>query len=504
MKIKTVGLLAGIAMTLTSLTVWSVTPKGGFGERLLEEASSGLSFGQKSTASTDHWRFEEGNHVRVEGRLGHATLPSGRDSETYLYVNVRAPNDAVANTSAPLDLAIVVDQSGSMAGKKMQNAIDAARGMVRRLRDGDRVSVVAFNTAPQTVVPSTVIAGDERERVAQRIATIAANGDTCISCGLEAGMEQLRGQDGRVKRIMLLSDGEPTAGVRDVDGFRRVATRARDMGCSVTAIGVDVVYNERIMSAIALESNGRHRFVEDASGLPQIFDEEMASLTHTVASNAEMRVALDPGVQLLEVFDRAFRREGDDVVVPMGVLAAGEEKTVLMRVRLPRGADGERPVAHVRFGFDDLVDGHHETFAGGLTAALSSDPAEVSDLDPLVAARLGRTETAATLREANDRVAAGDVAGALRALADKKTELENRKASLAKSAPAPRRREFEADLDRQLAALETGDDGFAQAPSASASPGAGGMVQAAPPPAESHAGRAQTRSNSSTADSLGF
>jgi Ca-activated chloride channel family protein len=502
MKIKTVGLLAGAAMTLTSLTVWSVTPKGGFGERLLEEASAGLALGSQSTSSTQGWKFEEGSQVRIEGRLGHATLPSGRDSETYLYVNVRAPQDAVAATSAPLDLAIVIDRSGSMQGKKMVNALDAARGMVRRLRDGDRVSVVAFNTSPETIVPSTVLDAAARERVARDISTIAPGGDTCISCGLEAGMDQLRGQDGRVKRIMLLSDGEPTAGVRDVEGFRSVAVRARDMGCAVSAIGVDVLYNERIMSTIAIESNGRHRFVEDASGLPQIFDDEMASLTRTVAANAEMRIALDRGVELLDVFDRAFRREGDEVVVPMGVLGAGEEKTVLMRVRLPRGSVGERPVAQVRFGFDDLVEGGREIATGGLVAELSADPSELSELDPLVAARLGRSETAAALRQANDFVARGDAGSALRAIEEAKRELSDRKTALAPKASA-RRGEFEADLDRQLAALEKADDGFASPPPSIAGLG-GGMVQAAPPPAESREGRAQTRSNASTADALGF
>ena len=147
MKLKTVGLLAGAAMMLTSVTVWSVTPAGGFGDRVWAEAEqSGLGNGDP-TAGLQSWKFETGSTLLVEGRLGHAKLAASRDNDTYLFLNVRAPNDGTTGASAPLNLAIVIDRSGSMAGQKISNAIEGARGMVSRLRDGDVVSVAAFSEA---------------------------------------------------------------------------------------------------------------------------------------------------------------------------------------------------------------------------------------------------------------------------------------------------------------------------------------------------------------------
>src|SRR5690606_17839869 len=146
------------------------------------------------------------------------------------------------------------DRSGSMRGKRLDNAIEAARTMVRRLRDGDVVSVITYDTATQTLVPATTIDSTSRQEVVSRIGDITLGGDTCISCGIDEAMSALRGRDGMVKRVLLLSDGEATAGVRDVEGFRRLAARAREMDCAITSIGVDVDYNERIMSALALES----------------------------------------------------------------------------------------------------------------------------------------------------------------------------------------------------------------------------------------------------------
>src|SRR5262245_22842117 len=109
MKLKTVGLLAGLTMMLTSVTVWSVTPAGGFGDKIWSQVeSSGLGRG-KPAASLEAWRFESRSTLTVEGRLGHQTLAASRDNDTFLFLNVKAAADAAGKTSAPLNLAIVID-----------------------------------------------------------------------------------------------------------------------------------------------------------------------------------------------------------------------------------------------------------------------------------------------------------------------------------------------------------------------------------------------------------
>ncbi|HHH11608.1 MAG TPA: VWA domain-containing protein, partial [Sorangium sp.] len=257
-----------------------------------------------------------------------------------------------------------------------------------------------------------------------------------------------------VKRVLLLSDGQATVGVRDSAAFGRLAERARDMGCAITAIGVDVDYNERIMSTIARRSNGRHYFVENPAELARVFDRERQSLVRTVAANGEMRIALGAGVQLLEVFDRSFRREGNTLVVPMGTFAAAENKTVLLKVRLPRGATGIRSVAQIDLAFEDLVQGKPDHCGGQVATELTRDVAKVASLDPLVASRLHRSLTAAVLTDANALFKRGKVASANRLLREKRRSLQRQRTSLVATTPRPRRKEVEHDLDAQLGALE--------------------------------------------------
>src|SRR5690606_10936689 len=111
-----------------------------------------------------------------------------------------------SKTQTPMNLAIVVDKSGSMKGERIANAMNAAVAAVERMRDGDSVTVVSFDTAAEVVVPPTRIGSSNRASIESRIRSIRLGGDTCISCGLEEGARQLAltslGPD-RINRMIL-------------------------------------------------------------------------------------------------------------------------------------------------------------------------------------------------------------------------------------------------------------------------------------------------------------
>jgi Ca-activated chloride channel family protein len=500
MKVKTVALLAALGMMLTSFTVWSVTdPRSELTEIEPDEPGPPvIATGTGDDDSSSLAQFTAGQTLMLEGRLGHARLLADRENESFLFVNVSAEQAAAAAASRPLNLAVVLDRSGSMKGQALENARAAASGMVQRLREGDVVSVVAYNSTTQIVVPPTTIDISSRERVITALSGITAQGDTCISCGIDAGVELLRQRSGMVDRLLLLSDGEATTGVRDVEGFRRIAAGVRRFGAAISSIGVDVDYNERIMAAVAQESNGRHYFVERPAELQRIFDDELASLVKTIGKGAELAVDLGPGVEVEQVLDRTFRREGNRLIVPLGDFAAGEQKTLLAKLRIPRGASGVRPVAGVKLSYDDLQNSRRGECEGKLSVALTSDANQISPLDPLVLARVQRSETASVLTEANELFARGDVEQARNRLSKKLDDLRVGRTAAVQAAPKSRAGEVDRDFERQEAALGAASGGFAEP----ASPPAAGAAPARP--AESRKGKAQVRSNQKEAVDLAF
>ena len=377
---------------------------------------------------------------------------------------------AAGKARAPVNLAIVVDRSGSMKGTRLRNAIQGALAAVERLNDGDVVSVAAFDSKVQVVVPPTPVDAATRGRIRSEIQGITLGGDTCISCGIEEGMSLLDRTSGRVNRMIVLSDGEATAGVRDLPGFRSIAQRAMARGTGITTIGVDVDYNERILSAIALDSNGRHYFVANDAGLESVFDSEARSLTGAVASDAEVSVELPPGVELVRVVDRTFRRSGNRVIFPLGVFAAGDTKSVLMQVRVPADREGTAPVAEVDLRFRDHTTGSDARCGGKLEVAVSA--AGAGELDSVVEARVNRTATADALKEAAELFKQGRAEEARRKLEDRRRGLASVAATAKAKAPAPKVAGVDKDLQAQEAAVQKAQSAFATPPASSAGPGA--------------------------------
>jgi Ca-activated chloride channel family protein len=468
MKVRTVGALSALSMLLTSVSVWSLTAdrarqpppddRSGWDEPRQEAPPSG---------TTTPASFVTNGTLGLDARVGHARVPNQGGFETFVLVDVRA-SDAASARPASRHLAIVVDRSGSMRGRRMNNAIAAAEGAVRRLADGDVVSVVDYANFGHVLVPPTTLDAEARARVSAQIQSLRADGDTCISCGLESALALLRQRTGGVDRVLLVSDGEATSGVRDVPGMRRVAETLRATGATVTTIGVDVDYNERMMTAIAEQTNGRHYFVQTPEALSAIFDQELSGLERAVARGANVELELAPGVELVDVAGRAFTQNGSRVSVPLGSFSTGEERSVLARVRISGTGSGEQPLATARVRYDDLTTGVTAESSGRLAVLVTSDGSR-SALDPTVEERVQRTSSVTALNEANGLFAAGDAGAARRKLEAKLDEVRQRREVAVAAAPVAEKPALADQFAREEVALGSAASAFAEPPPAATS-----------------------------------
>jgi Ca-activated chloride channel family protein len=512
MRVVVVGVLAALAMTLTSSAVWSMTEPSG--AKPLAQAGTDKTDPPKRNGPkiegdqpdpppklVDKSTFVTGKTLMVEGRLGHARMLANSTSETYLFVDVRSEVDSsglgTRTAFEPLNLAIVIDRSGSMTGQRERNAIDAAAGMIRRLRDGDTVSVVSYSDEALMVLPVTTVSTATHEQLIRSMIDNMSNkptGSTCISCGLDLGMRTLVGRRPGIDRLLLLSDGEANRGVTDETGIRSLARQARNQGATISSVGVDIDYNERLMSALAREANGRHYFSETGSNLEQIFDQELESLVKTVAKDGRLEVELAPGVRVAEVFERAYQQVDRKVIVPLGTFTPGEDKTFLMRLEVPPSPEGERPIANVTLTYQDLATREPGECFGELAMQMATSTSEISQLDAIVLGRLSRSETVRTLEQANLLFAQGRTAEA-QATVDahletlEKSRKEATERSQAEGFLDPFGRNLDDDFAKQDSALDEAAAGF-------------GAAATAPKPSAAPAGKSQVRRNAEAADAF--
>jgi uncharacterized protein YegL len=178
------------------------------------------------------------------------------------------PPSPSANPSAvTLALALVLDRSGSMHGQPLEMAKKAAIAAVDRLRAGDSLAVIAFDSQPIYVVPMGPVS---KANATQKIRLIQPGGGTEIFSALDAAYQKLAITRARRKHVVLLTDGQaPNNGIRDLT----LAMRAE--GITVTTIGLGPSADNELLRTIAAVACGRSVPVDDPKKLPAIFAREV-------------------------------------------------------------------------------------------------------------------------------------------------------------------------------------------------------------------------------------
>jgi Ca-activated chloride channel family protein len=258
------------------------------------------------------------------------------DAEVVLDVLVRItpPRPEVHFPRPPLNIALVLDRSGSMAGgKKMPFAREAAAFAVKQLLPTDRVSVTLFDDQVETIVPGGPAA--DKPALVRRIEQIQPRGSTDLHGGWAEGGHQAEAGliSGGVNRVLLLSDGLANVGVVDPNTIAAEARGLAARGVGTTTLGVGDDYNEDLMEAMARAGDGRYYYIESAAQLVDIFQTELQGLMDTLGQKVSLGLEPKSGAAVSDVlndFEKAptGRLMLPNLVVDMPVL-------VVVRLKLP-------------------------------------------------------------------------------------------------------------------------------------------------------------------------
>jgi Ca-activated chloride channel family protein len=352
---------------------------------------------------------------QMHAALSSAKILQAGNGEVYMAVDLAVAESAAAKR-ASVNMAIVIDHSGSMAGEKIQQARQAARGIVDRLTADDRVALIQYDDDAQVLVASIAMDAEGKRRMREAIDRIADDGGTNLHGGMMLGIgEAKRAMGGeRVNRVVLLSDGQANVGVVDPVAIARDASNAADQGVRVTTIGLGLDYNEDLMEAVAENGRGAYYYVKDAGSLEAVFAGELKSMQGTVATRAELRLSpACAGVEIAEVFGYESRKDGNDVIVPLADLFGGEHRKVLVKLRVPAAIAGAKALARTTLAFDAAGQGGRKSASIDLGVTVSGDAQAVrASANAEVMAKVEQVEAARTMRQAAAAYDSGDVVGA--------------------------------------------------------------------------------------------
>ena len=372
-----------------------------------------------------------GDRVRLEASLSNDYVLAGSSSELGLLMDLTA-SPVPGATREPMAIAVVLDRSGSMAGDKIRQARRAAKALVRRLSDDDRLAIITYATDYLVDLPLTPVRG-QRSHIQRIIDDIQDGGGTNLSGGLQAGLDALRrAQDARIRRLILLSDGNANHGVIDPTVIAQIAADARLRGVTISTLGVGLDFNEDLMTLIAQSGAGGYYYARNAGAIAAAFEKELSGLTSIVARQVEVGLELLPGVSVKEVFGYRTELRGGRLVIPVGDLAGADRRRIMVRLEVTPSANADRlAVGDIVLGYRWTSSDREGEHRGALLAGVTSHRGLARGSERAAVITAFTTADAARARqEAAERFQAGDRAGAVSRIRAKAAELKRRNRKL--------------------------------------------------------------------------
>ena len=280
--------------------------------------------------------------MRLHALSDRSLIRAAGSSTRYVRVSFIAPETRRGGARLPVNVALVLDRSGSMAGEKIALARGAAQQALALLASDDRFSVVVYDQLVDLLVESTPATPGARRRAGDALDRTDARGSTDLCGGWLRGCEQvgLALGEGTVGRCLLLTDGLANHGVTDRGELLRHAAELRARGVATSTFGVGADFDERLLRDIARCSGGNFYFLEHPRQIPDLLASEMGEALEIVARRASLVIELPAGASAEPLGSHEVRRRDRSVEIDLGDLVSAQEVELLVAIRFPRGVEG--------------------------------------------------------------------------------------------------------------------------------------------------------------------
>ena len=330
---------------------------------------------------------------------------------------------AIANNSqrqVPLNLCLILDQSGSMKGQPIETVKQAAQTLVDRLQPDDRLSIVVFDHRAKVLVPNQTV--NNPDYIKRQIDRLYAEGGTAIDEGLKLGIEELgKAKKEAISQAFLLTDGENEHG--DNDRCLKLASLAASYNLTLNTLGFGDYWNQDILEKIADAGGGSLSYIQKPQQAVEQFGRLFNRIQAVGLTNAYLQLSLMPKVRLAELKPIA-QVAPDTIELPLqqdeygrytlrlGDLMKDVERVVLANMYIGQLPEGRQTVASVQICYDDPTINQSGLMSDNIPVEVNMMRHYQPDIDPqvqqyiLALAKYRQTQLAEAKLQQGDRAGA--------------------------------------------------------------------------------------------------
>jgi Ca-activated chloride channel homolog len=279
--------------------------------------------------------------MKAKLKLDYTKIPAGHEFTIRAMLVLEGEEEAGAAPRRQLNLSLVLDKSGSMSGMKLERVKEASSLLASKLDERDLLSLTLFDSGVRTVFGPQPM-GEGIDRFQQVLRGVSAGSNTFLSGGYMEGCECARRNlaDGRVTRVVLLTDGQANEGITDIRDLAGLAGRMLEDGISTSTIGVGDGFNEELIAGMAESGGGSTYYMTEAAEAESIFGEELGDLFRQSARSCTVRFSQAGASKSWDCLSTYKRLKGDTFLI--GSMAGLQRRVFVIEIRIV--PTGEGPV----------------------------------------------------------------------------------------------------------------------------------------------------------------
>ncbi|MEM9158164.1 MAG: VWA domain-containing protein [Verrucomicrobiota bacterium] len=283
---------------------------------------------------------------RLELKLDRGYYVKDLQNTIYLEARIHTGGTSFGQRRSRLNVAMLVDRSGSMEGEKLGETKAMLRGALDQLSSNDAFSIVSYGSDTRVDSPAMVV--DSLKAIDPLIESLVAEGGSSLGDGIAEAAMQLRKhrEESSINRIFLVSDGKPTKGLRDLEGFADLAGELAAEGIAISAIGLGDAFDEEILYSLASASGGTFQSVPNPDDLSKVVFEELNQLNQAFAKDAVLEIVFDSGIVIDETLGRPAETSRRRAFFRFDHLYPHQELSVILQATQSAGG---------RFSFDTRI-----------------------------------------------------------------------------------------------------------------------------------------------------
>lgn len=331
-----------------------------------------------------------GAALSLSVQVGNRLAAAAERTRQHILTRITASGETTfGGKRLPVNVALVIDRSGSMEGEPLEYVKRACAHVVDLLEPDDVLSIVTFEETVDVLMPARHVT--DRDLIKQHIARIVPGNTTNLFDGLYAGGAQVASVPlaGYATRVLLLTDGEPTAGLRDFASIVNQVADLKARGVTVTALGFGPEYNEELMAGIARRSGGNYYYIARPEEIPGVFQRELETVLGVTARNPRLTLHLPRGCMVRQVYGSPPTFGARTAEITLADIERGATVTKLWEVDWEPRMSGTYRVAKAVLTWEDTGSGRTETAAANAVVAFVAERSKIAQgADPVVAQEL--------------------------------------------------------------------------------------------------------------------